>query len=67
MARLCPVWAGRVVTTAEHTGLLEGAQPLFDFAAALAAPENPPNAPFILAVVSSLPGVNAAVVFQKCL
>jgi hypothetical protein len=65
MARVCPVWAERVVTVAEHTGLLEGAQPLFDVATALAASENPANAPFILAVVSSLQGVNAAVVFQS--
>ena len=65
MARVCPVWAERVVTVADHTGLLEGAQPLFDFATALAAPENPASSPFILAVASSMQGVNAAVVFQK--
>jgi 3-oxoacyl-[acyl-carrier-protein] synthase II len=65
MAHVCPVWAGRVVTVAEHTGLLEGAQPLFDFATALSAAEKPAHAPFILAVVSSLQGVNAAVVFQR--
>ena len=65
MAHVCPVWAERVVTVAEHTGLLEGAQPLFDFAATLAASNNQANAPFVLAIVSSPQGVNGAVVFQN--
>jgi hypothetical protein len=53
------------VAVADHTGLVEGAQPLFDVATALAAANTAANAPFILAIVSSQQGVNGAVVFQR--
>jgi 3-oxoacyl-[acyl-carrier-protein] synthase II len=65
MTHVCPAWAGRVVAVADHTGLVEGAQPLFDVATALAAANTAANAPFILAIVSSQQGVNGAVVFQR--
>jgi 3-oxoacyl-(acyl-carrier-protein) synthase len=68
IARICPAWAERIVAVSQHTGCAEGAQPLFDLAAALLAPpENPARPPFILAIVSTPPGSNGAVVFQRVL
>ncbi len=68
IARICPAWAKRIVAVSQHTGCAEGSQPLFDLAAALLAPpENPARPPFILAIVSTPPGSNGVVVFQRAL
>ena len=64
-ARVCPEWADRTVDVSRHTGCLEGAQPLFDLAAALlTSPDRQASPGHVLAVSTSPHGVNCAVVFQ---
>jgi 3-oxoacyl-[acyl-carrier-protein] synthase II len=66
MAAICPAWADRCVDVTRHTGHLEGAQPLFNFATALLTmPAAVAGQQFILAVVSSPNTCTGAVIFEK--
>ena len=62
MTSICPAWSGRRVDVSEHTGRLEGSQPLFDCTTALLTGHT-----FILSLSSSPQSGNAAVVFESCL
>lgn len=66
MAAVCPNRADRILDFSRHTGHLEGAQPLFDVAAALLTIRaNSDDHPFILAVAGSPKSGTAVVVFEK--
>jgi 3-oxoacyl-[acyl-carrier-protein] synthase II len=64
VGHFCPAWASRRVDLSPRSGLLEGAQPLLDLAAALLAPFLPGPTRHLLSVVSNDAGVNVSAVWQ---
>jgi 3-oxoacyl-[acyl-carrier-protein] synthase II len=64
VSHFCPAWTGRRRDLSPQTGLLEGAQPLLDLAAALLAPFPAGSPRHLLSVVSNDAGVNVAAVWQ---
>jgi len=64
VGRLCPAWARRRGDLSPQSGLLEGAQPLLDLAAALPAPARPGSPRHLLSLVSNDAGVSVAATWE---
>jgi len=64
VSQFSPAWTSKRVDLSPRSGLLEGAQPLLDLAAALLAPFPPGSPRHLLSVVSNAARVNVAAVWQ---